>query len=42
MDAAGQSENGMEDGPLFLSGELTYTHSFWQCFVMSLHNMDTH
>ncbi len=38
-------ENGIvrkEDCPLFLSGELTHTHSFWQCFLTSLHNMYTH
>lgn len=27
---------------LFLTGELTHAHRFWQCFVRSLHNVDTH
>lgn len=22
--------------------QVTHTHTFWQCFVLSLHNMDTH
>lgn len=45
MNEVGLKENGIvreEDSPLFLSGKLTHTHSFRQCFVMSLHNMDTH
>lgn len=31
-----------EDHLLFLSGERTHTHSFWQCFAVTLHKLDTH